>query len=148
MKSYHTIFSTILMFFAHHANSQQFSVPDIVKDNTTGLVWQRCSVGQIWDGSNCTGTALVYTHQGALQFANSQIGGWRLPNIKELNSLVDRSKYNPAINADFFPNTLPENYWSSTPYTNDGSNAWFISFKNGISYPAPRTSAYYVRLVR
>ena len=33
-----------------------------VIDSRTGLIWARCSVGQSWDGSACTGNANRYTH--------------------------------------------------------------------------------------
>ncbi|OGW06183.1 MAG: hypothetical protein A2W77_01010 [Nitrospinae bacterium RIFCSPLOWO2_12_39_16] len=39
---------------------------------------------------------------------------WRLPNIKELRSIVDNTKYDPSIDTTYFPNTNSSFYWSST----------------------------------
>ena len=93
-----------------------------VKDLKTGLIWQRCSLGQTWRGTTCTGTASQYTWQQALQAAKDAGNGLTLPNIKELSSLANRACYNPAINDTFFPNTPFDSgndyygaYWSSSP---------------------------------
>ncbi len=69
-----------------------------VKDKRTGLIWQRCSLRQTWDGSTCTGTAKSYNWQQALSQAQALGNGYRLPNIKELQSIVEQQCYNPAIN--------------------------------------------------
>jgi hypothetical protein len=54
-----------------------------VKDTQTGLIWQRCSLGQTWSGSSCTGTATTYNWTNALQTAANMGNGWRVPNIKD-----------------------------------------------------------------
>ncbi|ELA09217.1 putative Fimh-like protein [Moraxella macacae 0408225] len=69
---------------------------DSVTDTKTGLVWQRCVVGQSFDGTKCTGTPTEFTSfEKAL--ANNK-DGWRLPTIKELSSLSDHSVAQPALN--------------------------------------------------
>jgi len=75
-----------------------------VTDLKTGLIWQRCAVGMSWDGSTCSGTSTPHNWEDALAYAATQTG-WRLPNLKELHSLVERSCANPAINETAFPNT-------------------------------------------
>jgi hypothetical protein len=75
-----------------------------VRDLKTGLIWQRCTVGMSWDGSTCSGTSTPHNWEDALAYAATQTG-WRLPNLKELHSLVERSCANPAINETAFPNT-------------------------------------------
>ena len=69
-----------------------------VKDTQTGLIWQRCSLGQTWSGSSCTGTAATYNWANALQTAKNMGNNWRVPNVKELDSLVEEACYNAAIN--------------------------------------------------
>ena len=64
-----------------------------VKDKKTGLIWQRCSLGQTWSGTNCTGTAGTYNWTNALQTAKNIGNGWRVPNINELGlSLIHISE--------------------------------------------------------
>jgi hypothetical protein len=65
-----------------------------VTDNRTGLVWQQAEPGLMnWQG------ALDYCN--GLELDNKT--DWQLPNIKELESLVDDARYIPAIDTNFFP---------------------------------------------
>ena len=128
------------------------SVSDGVSDAATGLVWQHCSVGQADEG--CTGTATTLNWQEALQYAEqvAQDTGvaWRLPNIKELRSIVEEACYDPAINASVFPNTEPRAYWTSTTDYGDRDGGWVVHFDEGEArhHPINRADDYYVRLVR
>lgn len=121
-----------------------------VTDKRTGLIWKRCSEGQSWSGSTCTGSATTHTHEGALALAQSQAAtGWRLPNVKELASLADKGCQNPAIDSTAFPNTPSYGYWSSSPYVGDASGAWIVYFYDGsVGYYGSRLDGYHVRLVR
>lgn len=123
---------------------------DEVTDTKTGLTWRRCSEGQAWSGGTCTGTAATYTHEQALARATSQAGvaGWRLPNVKELTSIADRTRSSSAIDTTAFPATPADFYWSSTPYAGKASDAWFVYFGNGFVGHLPRSLTYHVRLVR
>jgi Protein of unknown function (DUF1566) len=118
-----------------------------VTDTATGLVWRRCSEGQTWSGATCTGTAATYMHEGALTQAKNQ-AGWRLPNVKELSSLVSLDRVGPSIDITAFPNTVSSTYWTSSPYAGSASNAWGVSFSYGYVGSNSRTYGYYVRLVR
>ncbi|MBE0473845.1 DUF1566 domain-containing protein [Rhodoferax sp.] len=120
-----------------------------VTDSKTGLIWQRCSAGQSWDGSTCNGTAATYTHEAALSYAKTQAqAGWRLPNVKELFSITDKTRSNPAIDVTAFPATPPSWYWSASPYAGDAADAWLVLFYyGGISY-GNRGDLNRVRLVR
>ena len=121
-----------------------------VTDNTTGLVWRRCAEGMTWNGSICTVSASTYTHEGALLRAQTQTG-WRLPNVKELSSLVDRSRSYPAIDPTAFPNTPSDIFWTSPPYVGSSSYAWHVYFNSGGVYGSGgdrNDGYYYVRLVR
>lgn len=118
-----------------------------VTDSRTGLVWQRCSAGQTWSGSTCTGTASTFTHEGALVYAQSQ-SGWRLPNVKELSSIADKTKSNPAIDSTAFPATVSDWYWTSSPYVGSANFVWVVFPGNGhVSYDF-RFDYNPVRLVR
>ena len=120
-----------------------------VWDKQTDLIWQRCSLGQSWDGSACTGAAVGHTWQQALEAAKAAGGGWLLPNQRELHSLVERGCNNPAINLTLFPNT-PTNewFWSSSSAAGDGDNAWSVRFHDGYGGDVSKPNGFYVRLVR
>ena len=124
-----------------------------VIDSTTGLTWRRCAEGMTWDSNSCTGNATLFTHEGALAQAKIQSSPekpWRLPNIKELASLVDNSRNNPAIDLVAFPNTPPTStFWSSTPYAADSTYTWYVFFYYGqVSYNYRGNRYHIVRLVR
>ena len=125
-----------------------------VTDTKTGLIWQRCSRGMIWNAvsNTCTGAFSVITHEAALTLAktvSSSTGvAWRLPNIKELSSIADKTKQSPAIDWTAFPAT-PSGYYfySSSPYVGDATGVWAnISDDGRIDYVG-RTYGL-VRLVR
>lgn len=125
-----------------------------VTDSRTQQVWRRCAEGQTWDGSTCAGIATTFTHEQALAHASTQIG-WRLPNVKELASLVDRSRNNPAIDTTAFPATSSTWFWTSSPWVqvHQSDVAWIVDFSNGKvagygRYDEYRDSVVRVRLVR
>ena len=124
-----------------------------VQDKHTGLIWMRCSLGQVWDGATCSGTAAVYTWQQALQeaagytFAGSST--WRLPNVNELKSIVEKACYDPAINLTAFPATPSAPFWTASPLAPGYDYAWIVSFNYGNAYGGHKnSSSYFVRLVR
>ena len=126
-----------------------------VSDTKTGLTWKKCSEGQ--SGVDCRmGAAATYTWQGALQQAQSvnNNGGfagyknWRLPNMKELDSIVEKQCIDPSINLVVFPESQSSLYWSSSPYAVSSSGAWPVYFNVGYSYYRNKNYNYFVRLVR
>ena len=123
-----------------------------VVDKKTALTWMRCALGQTWDNGACTGFAQPYTWQSALQSAESAVfaglNDWRLPNQKELQSLVESRCYDPAINLTVFPNVTGDYFWSSSPVAGDSNYAWLVDFNHGSDRWHSKVSTYYVRLVR
>jgi hypothetical protein len=109
-------------------------------DNSTELVWQKTPNTQTQNWEN----ALVYAENLAL----ANVSDWRLPNIKELQSLNDESRTNPSINSSFFPSIGVNNYWSSTSLPNQTTNAWYLNTQFGISTYSSKTTANYVLCVR
>jgi len=109
---------------------------ELVLDTHTGLMWMRCTLGQSWDGSSCVGVEEAYNWQQVLNSGESHsfagFDDWRVPNIKELGSLVETACYNPSINETIFPNTLNEYYRSSTPYSDHPDYAWSVYFGSGL----------------
>ena len=123
-----------------------------VTDTRTGLIWRRCAEGMAFKGNTCTGNPTAYSHEAALQRATREATrtglDWRLPNVKELSSLVDRSRSGPAIDSKAFPATPSEWFWSSSPYVGNASSAWFVYFGDGNVGSNYRGSYLAVRLVR
>ena len=123
----------------------------IVTDNITGLVWQKCIAGQT--STDCSGTAITYSWEDAIRYCtNLSLGSftdWRLPNLKELSSLVDDSKFNPSIDP-LFTGTQLSSYWSSTTYAGltVAAVAWIVPFNNGDPSYNNKTNTNYVRCVR
>jgi hypothetical protein len=122
-----------------------------VSDTITGITWKRCSEGL--SGATCeTGIAATFTWQGALQAAaTSSFAGkndWRLPNIKELGSIVERQCTMPAINEIVFPATPTMSFWSSSPFAENPKFAWNVYFPYGISDGNDKNYQFFVRLVR
>jgi len=72
---------------------------------------------------------------------------WSLPNIKELQSIVDVGRYKPAIKKNF-KNVASSYYWSSSQYVSDAKYAWGVGFEGGYTYDYSKSSEYYVRCVR
>ena len=125
---------------------------DALLDNTSDLIWKRCAEGQSWDGTTCNGEAVKYTWQEALQLAarasNEDLLGWRLPNVKELATLTERSCVRPAINSVLFPSTPSDDFWTSTPSVDDPDRAWVVAFFNASHSIKEKERCVYVRLVR
>jgi hypothetical protein len=128
-----------------------------ITDTRTGLMWKKCVEGV--SGSNCeSGTASTFTWQTALKQPGivKNSGGfagytdWRLPNIKELRSIVEVKCFYPAINLTRFPNTQDPVVWSGSPHFHNPAVAWDVDFWNGASVIFNRDYPDYlqVRLVR
>jgi len=114
---------------------------EIVTDNITKLQWQdneeAKTVEKSWEDAKSYCLAL-------------SLGGksdWRLPTRKELKSIVDYGKVNPAIYS-VFQNVTSNGYWSSTTDVSDSSDAWGVLFNVGDDYWFSKTNEYRVRCVR
>jgi len=74
---------------------------------------------------------------------------WRLPNRRELLSLISDGAFNPPLPADHpFNNVVGNSYWTGTSFANDSTSAWIVNLYNGISDNKTKTSPYYVWPVR
>ncbi|WP_162176274.1 DUF1566 domain-containing protein [Candidatus Magnetobacterium casense] len=118
-----------------------------VTDNLTGLMWTK--------DANLAGTV---TWQGALDYVTSMNTGagtygytdWRLPNINELESLVNAEQANPAtwLNSQGFTNVQSLYYWSSTSFADSTSGAWFVYMGVGFVHANVKSYGLYVWPVR
>ncbi len=131
-----------------------------VTDNRTGLTWEKKTDANVNN---------VYSWQGGLDYVaelNAMNGGaglaghndWRLPNIRELLSIVDYGRSNPSIDPIFGPTAGILNfvsYWSSTSWAayQPQYNAWSVDFRDSYgnlagTMPFGKSSALRVRAVR
>ncbi|MGB5722735.1 MAG: DUF1566 domain-containing protein, partial [Woeseiaceae bacterium] len=131
-----------------------------VTDTHTSFMWQRCPLGFALDDNATAGLAddlcepgptFSYNWQAALQNADSNIfatyDDWQLPDVKQLESLLELSCLGSAIDSLAFPEASQNAYWSSTPAF-DGDKAWQVSFARGDVDPNTKTLENSVRLVR
>jgi hypothetical protein len=150
---------------AHTTPETDFSIRQdgTVVHNKTNLMWKVCSEGQVWntvDGS-CSGDTSLLTWSQSLQQANTlntqggyaSFSDWRLPNLKELYSIVNFRCYSPSINEVIF-NATPEErnesgasyFWTSTAHGLSTSSV--VDFYNGDYLTQDRGNFIQLRLVR
>ena len=140
----------------------------MTRDNVTGLIWEIKTDDETihdkdntytWYDSNPetnggnAGTPGEGTDTedfiNALNAAN--FGGfsdWRLPTIKELDTIVDLSRTYPSVDTAYFPNTKASYYWSSTTSADYTGSAWRLYFDYGYGNDYAKSSSSYVRAVR
>lgn len=112
-----------------------------VTDSLTWLMWQRdwsTSWSMYWD------SAKSYCANLSLWWYND----WRLPEIKELQSIIDYSTSSPWIDTSKFHSTLDKKYRSSTTFAYDTDNVWVMYFIIGSTLYDSKNNWYYVRCVR
>jgi hypothetical protein len=123
-----------------------------VTDNLTGLIWMQNANAfdtKTWADALSTANGLKSGDAGTGLTDGSKAGDWRLPNLRELQSLADYGNYNPALPADhWFTNVQLYYYWSSSTYAASPSNAWLVHFYNGGPSADEKSTAYYVWCVR
>ena len=74
-----------------------------VTDTKTGLIWSRCSLGQVWQkGKGCVGEVELLRRSEAEERVRSLGKNWRLPSIDELQTLIEPRCKSPMINAKVF----------------------------------------------
>jgi len=112
-----------------------------VTDILTGLMWRQQTIPNAnWQGALSTSESLSL----------AGYDDWRLPNITELQSIVDYNKNAPlSIDEAFFPGTLSSYYWSSSSVAGDPSLTWCVNFGGGWIEPFfSKLNSYAVRSVR
>lgn len=113
---------------------------NLVTDEVTGLVWQRNFDSQLftWDDAK--------QYCACLELDGKR--GWQLPSRIELASLVDWTKTSPSIDANAFPNTPNENFWTASPVTTSPGLAYLAFFLNGHTTYSDVTYEYRVRCLQ
>lgn len=107
-----------------------------VRDKSTSLIWRRCAEGQTWTGQTCSGTSTTFLmNSSAFDQAKAQASSsgkaWRVPNVKELASLVDPRVNRPSIDQSIFPGFQTEIYHTATHWTENLVYTWRVWFAEG-----------------
>ena len=139
-----------------------------ITDIFTGLVWLKeanciASSAAAFDTDGTAGDGKV-TWQHAQDFVNEINAGtypcntttfytdWRLPNVREVQTLIDFTKSDPAL-PDSHPftgvlSTSSDLYWTSTSYQQYPTNAWLAFFHDGATSLRLKTQQHLVWVVR
>lgn len=135
-----------------------------ITDTRTGLVWEKLAD----DGSlHDKDTTYTWADAFAVKVAGLNAGGgfaghtdWRLPNVSELQSLLNYGAASPAVSPVFNTAcaggctvttcscTQSSRYWTSTAYQAVPTFAWLVDFSDGDSFQDFKPTGLYVRGVR
>jgi len=107
-------------------------------DPETGLEWQSESPGRMtWHQAQSYARSLALAGRA----------DWRLPSARELESLLDRTKYRPEMRPEV-PFRDNRSYWSSTTFGSQRTNAWIVMFDGAYVLSYYKTNAYHIRCLR
>lgn len=123
-------------------------ISSVTVDNVTGLTWVTnpgtdAGIGGTYEWNNATAIQVCEN----LNYAGYT--DWRLPNIRELLSIVDYGAASaPRINTAAFPGTASGHYWSSTTSQEASNYEWYVDFSSGKNDIAWSLNPKYIRCVR
>jgi hypothetical protein len=130
-----------------------------VTDNLTGLIWLKNANAfgrRTWKQALSDANTLASGSHGLTD--GSKAGDWRLPDVKELQGLIDFEYYNPALSnasgkskwydGGAFVEVQSRYYWSSTTYSSDSTDAWVVRLYDGYVSYGNKTDRGYVWPVR
>ena len=124
-----------------YPNLQRDDTKQTVYDPATKLIWQDNSEAK------STKTDWERAKRYCRNLSHAGYSDWRLPSIKELETIVDYSRYPDAYKKSF-KNFTASNYWSSSPDLSHCSSAWSVYFEYGNSFSYYKSSKYFVRCAR
>ena len=110
-----------------------------VLDTETGLLWQQAINNTQYDAAGAT------SYCGSLGLAG---GGFRLPTIAELHTLVDVGAAGPTIDGEAFPGTPSDGFWTSSAQADGSGNIWAVDFTDGAANLATPVFSFYARCVK
>jgi hypothetical protein len=124
-----------------------------VTDNLTGLIWLQdanCFDEVTWINAPAEVASL---NSGSVTTCTNYVAGtfddWRLPNIRELASLIDYGRYTPCLPTGHpFVSVQPDYYWSSSTDAKYTGYGWSMSFDEGLASTVFKPGYNYVWPVR
>lgn len=126
----------------------------IVLDNNTGLMWQQQDDGQLYNWYKATGSYHKKYNSKTVNVCGSLSSGghtdWRMPTLKELESIINYEKKYPARSIDslVFPNAK-SCYWSSDTFSGETTYAWYVNLDYyGLLRNMSKSLSYPTRCVR
>ncbi len=120
----------------HYTNNGDGTTTDLL----TNLIWK-----QSFSADSIT------WEQALIEAENLNFSGhtdWRLPDIKELQSINDESLINPSVSTVYFNGMKAAFFWSSTTLPNQNSKAWYLDTRYGITTYANKVNKNYALFVR
>jgi hypothetical protein len=114
--------------------------PNWLRDTRTGLLWQRAVPEQTFAAAEAA------DYCAALQLDEQT--DFRLPTMKELQTLVDEQRTHPALDPEAFPDTPSESFWSSSAWSGTTDLNWYVRFDSGSALYELSTASFRVRCVR
>jgi hypothetical protein len=115
-------------------NTKRYAIGATVVDLYTGLEWQRYGGQSTWSGAG--------------DFCASFGSGWRLPSVKELETLVDDNRALYAIDTTIFFDVSSPGTWSSSSYVPRPGARWTVGFNYGVNFSLTETLTVNLRCVR
>ncbi|WP_052746111.1 DUF1566 domain-containing protein [Sulfurovum lithotrophicum] len=139
MQKMKTLFIAMLVGVGGFVHAQ--GMADVVLDKKNGIYWQDNVDSQ--QSSEDWDDAMAYCDKLVLD----GMAHWRLPSFRELLSIVDYRRMDPAVNAAF--EFVEEGtYWTSTTFAPNVSRAWTIDFRTGKTYYSYKSTNHAVRCVK
>ena len=107
----------------------------------------------VTDGGRCKGDTDCDTNAYVQEMNKRNYCGhndWHLPSREEMQTLVDlkNEKAKVKINKQYFPQTMPSWYWTSSDENNKDDFAWYVLFRNGVALSDLKERPKHIRLVR
>jgi hypothetical protein len=123
-----------------------------VTDNLTRLIWMKNANAfgtKTWDDALTAANGLKSGDAGTDLADGSKAGDWRLPNVRELQTLIDYGRVNPTLPTNHpFTNVISYFYWSSTTTVGKTNAAFGVNFNDGPAGGEYKSSGGYVWCVR
>jgi len=118
-----------------------------IRDRLTGLIWQNPLGGTLSAWGGLPGPdGLDYCEE---LVTGGQYSDWRMPNVKELQSLIDFGQAGPALPTDHpFSIVSSEEYWTSTTWKNSTNQAWTVNLDSGLTQPENKINSNRIWCVR